>query len=231
MRPSATILRKFSCRIEPGQRIALVGESGCGKSTTVQLIERFYNVTRGQLLLDDQEISELNLQWLRSKIGIVSQEPVLFDLTIRENIAYGDHSRQDIPMEEIIDVATKANIHHFIETLPQGYDTHVGMKGVQMSGGEKQRIAIARSLLKNPTILLLDEATSAMDNQNEKIVQEALERAQESRTCIIIAHRLQTIKNCDLIFVVKNGRIIESGGHAELLKKHGVYYNMILLNS
>ncbi|CAF1200005.1 unnamed protein product [Didymodactylos carnosus] len=210
--------------------------SGCGKSTIIQLIERFYDVTKGHLFVDGYDIRELNLQWLRSQIAIVSQEPVLFDLTIRENIAYGDHSRsmEDVTMAEIMDVANKANIHDFIQTLPQGYETNVGMKGTQLSGGEKQRIAIARALLKQPKILLLDEATSAMDSKNEKIVQEALERAQldENRTTIMIAHRLSTIRNCDLICVIgQNGQIIEYGQHNELIKQCGYYYKLTLANS
>ncbi|CAF0751223.1 unnamed protein product [Adineta steineri] len=226
-RPTVLVLNKLQLSIKSGQRIALVGASGCGKSTIVQLLERFYDVTHGQLTLDGIDIQKLNLQWLRSRLGIVNQEPVLFNLTIAENITYG---LENIPMDEIVLAATKANIHEFIQQLPQGYDTKVGVKGSFLSGGEKQRIAIARVLIRQPKILLLDEATSAMDSYNERIVQETLEQAQTedpSRTSIIIAHRLSTIRSCDLIHVLEMGRIVESGTHTELLQKGGIYYKML----
>ncbi|CAF1147490.1 unnamed protein product [Adineta steineri] len=226
-RPAVLVLNKLQLSIKSGQRIALVGASGCGKSTIVQLLERFYNVTHGQLILDGVDIRQLNLQWLRSRLGVVSQEPVLFDLTIAENISYGF---ENIPIDEIILAATKANIHEFIQQLPLGYETKVGVKGSFLSGGEKQRIAIARVLIRRPKILLLDEATSAMDPYNEQIVQETLEQAQTedpSRTSIIIAHRLATIRSCDLIHVLEMGRIVESGTHTELIEKHGIYYKML----
>ncbi|CAF1200286.1 unnamed protein product [Adineta steineri] len=178
-------------------------------------------------LLDGVDIRKLNLQWLRSRLGVVSQEPVLFDLTIAENIAYG---LENIPMDEIVLAATKANIHQFIQQLPQGYETKVGVKGSFLSGGEKQRIAIARVLIRRPKILLLDEATSAMDPYNEQIVQVTLEQAQTedpSRTSLIIAHRLSTIRSCDLIYVLEMGRIVESGTHTELVQKGGIYYTML----
>ncbi|CAF0875542.1 unnamed protein product [Adineta steineri] len=226
-RPTVLVLNKLQLSIKSGQRIALVGVSGCGKSTIVQLLERFYDVTHGELLLDGVDIRKLNLQWLRSRLGVVSQEPVLFDLTIAENISYG---LENIPMDEIVHAATKANIHEFIQQLPQGYETKVGVKGSFLSGGEKQRIAIARVLIRRPKILLLDEATSAMDPHNEKIVQVTLEQAQTedpSRTSIIIAHRLSTIQSCDLICVLEMGRIVESGTHTELVQKGGIYYKML----
>ncbi|CAF1573079.1 unnamed protein product [Adineta steineri] len=226
-RPTVLVLNKLQLSIKSGQRIALVGASGCGKSTIVQLLERFYDVTHGQLILDGIDIRKLNLQWLRSRLGVVSQEPVLFDLTIAENISYG---LENIPMDEIVLAATKANIHQFIQQLPQGYETKVGVKGSFLSGGEKQRIAIARVLIRRPKILLLDEATSAMDPYNEQIVQVTLEQAQTedpSRTSIIIAHRLTTIRSCDLIHVLEMGRIVESGTHTELIEKHGIYYKML----
>ncbi|CAF4765805.1 unnamed protein product, partial [Rotaria sp. Silwood2] len=169
------------------------GASGYGKSTIIQLLERFYDVTNGRILLDGIDIRKLNIQWVRSHFGLVSQEPILFDLTIAENIAYGLES---VRMEDIINAASRANIHQFIEQLPEGYETNVGTKGIFLSGGEKQRIAIARVLLRRPKVLLLDEATSAMDSHNEQIVQEALEQAQTedpSRTSLMIAHRLSTI--------------------------------------
>ncbi|CAF4580354.1 unnamed protein product, partial [Rotaria sp. Silwood2] len=201
IRPTSIILKKFQLHIKPSQRVAFVGASGSGKSTIIQLLERFYDVTGGQLLIDGVDIRKLNLQLVRSHFGLVSQEPILFDLTIAENIAYG---LENVPMDDIINAANKANIHQFIEQLPRGYETKVGLKGSFLSGGEKQRIAIARVLLRRPKVLLLDEATSAMDSYNEQIVQEALDEAQtedSSRTSIIIAHRLSTIRSCDLICV------------------------------
>ncbi|CAF1214538.1 unnamed protein product [Adineta steineri] len=226
-RPAVLVLNKLQLSIKSGQRIALVGASGCGKSTIVQLLERFYDVSHGELLLDGVDIRKLNLQWLRSRLGVVSQEPVLFDLTIAENITYG---LENISIDEIILAATKANIHQFIQQLPLGYETKVGVKGSFLSGGEKQRIAIARVLIRRPKILLLDEATSAMDPYNEQIVQETLDQAQiedPSRTSIIIAHRLSTIRSCDLIHVLEMGRIVESGTHTELIQKGGIYYKML----
>ncbi|CAF0731721.1 unnamed protein product [Adineta steineri] len=226
-RPTVLVLNKLQLSIKSGQRIALVGASGCGKSTIVQLLERFYDVTQGQLTLDGVDIRQLNIQWLRSRLGVVSQEPVLFDLTIAENITYG---LENISIDEIILAATKANIHQFIQQLPLGYETKVGVKGSFLSGGEKQRIAIARVLIRRPKILLLDEATSAMDPYNEQIVQETLDQAQiedPSRTSIIIAHRLSTIRSCDLIHVLEMGRIVESGTHTELIQKGGIYYTML----
>ncbi|CAF3952799.1 unnamed protein product, partial [Rotaria sp. Silwood1] len=226
-RPQSIILRNFKLNIKPGQKVALVGTSGCGKSTTIQLIERFYDVNIGHLLIDSKDIRTLNLQWYRSQIGIVSQEPVLFDMSIRENIAYGDNSRKDIPLDEIIQAAKNANIHDFIQLLPYRYETNCGTKGTQLSGGQKQRIAIARALLRNPKILLLDEATSALDSENEKIVQDALDHAQQNRTSITIAHRLSTIQNADMICVFHNGEIVESGSHDELLALGGRYYQLV----
>ncbi|CAF3502579.1 unnamed protein product [Rotaria sp. Silwood1] len=227
-RPESIILRNFKLKIQPGQQVALVGTSGCGKSTTIQLIERFYDANIGRLLVDSKDVRTLNLHWYRSQIGIVSQEPVLFDMSIRENIAYGDNSRSDIPMDEIIQAAKYANIHNFIQKLPKGYETNCGTKGAQLSGGEKQRIAIARALIRDPKILLFDEATSALDSENERIVQEALDRAQQNRTSITIAHRLSTIQNADMICVLHNGVIVESGTHQELLALGGRYYRLAL---
>ncbi|CAF1611061.1 unnamed protein product [Rotaria magnacalcarata] len=230
-RPKKCVLNKFQLTIKPGQRVALIGSSGSGKSTVIQLLERFYEPIKGHVSLDGVDIRQLNIQWLRSRFGLVSQEPVLFNLTVAENIAYG---QENIPMEDIIDAATKANIHHFIEQLPQGYDTKVGMKGSHLSGGEKQRIAIARVLLRRPKILLLDEATSAMDAHNEQIVQEALEKAHTddpTRTSLIVAHRLSTIRLCDVICVLDHGIVIESGNHTDLMERRGFYYNMLVHNS
>ncbi|CAF1129551.1 unnamed protein product [Rotaria sordida] len=230
-RSTSIVLNKFQWNIKPGQRVALVGTSGCGKSTIIQLLERFYDVTSGRILLDGINIRRLNLQWVRSHIGLVSQEPILFDLTIAENIAYG---LENVPMEDIINAARRANIHQFIDQLPQGYETKVGLKGSFLSGGEKQRIAIARIILRRPKILLLDEATSAMDSYNEQLVQEALEQAQTedpSRTSLIIAHRLSTIRSCDSICVLDRGHIVETGTHTELTQRRGAYYKMLLQNN
>ncbi|KAK6165339.1 hypothetical protein SNE40_022285 [Patella caerulea] len=224
-RPDATVLSGFNLEINPGETVALVGHSGCGKSTTVQLVQRFYNPLEGNLTVEGEEMRQLNIQWLRSKIGIVSQEPILFDTTIADNIAYGDNSRQ-VPMDEIITAARNANIHQFIESLPLGYDTNVGDKGAQLSGGQKQRVAIARALVRNPKILLLDEATSALDTQSEQIVQEALDKARTGRTCIVIAHRLSTIQSADKIVLLRHGKVEESGTHSQLLEKKGAYYRL-----
>ncbi|XP_005876199.1 PREDICTED: multidrug resistance protein 1 [Myotis brandtii] len=233
-RPDVPVLQGLSLEVKKGQTLALVGSSGCGKSTVVQLLERFYDPLAGTVRIDSKEIKQLNVQWLRAQLGIVSQEPVLFDCSISENIAYGDNSRM-VSQEEIVRAAKEANIHHFIETLPDvitpllpdKYNTRVGDKGTQLSGGQKQRIAIARALVRQPRILLLDEATSALDTESEKVVQEALDKAREGRTCIVIAHRLSTIQNADLIVVFQNGKIREHGTHQQLLAQKGIYFSMV----
>uniref|UniRef100_A0A8C4JCN9 Phosphatidylcholine translocator ABCB4-like n=1 Tax=Dromaius novaehollandiae TaxID=8790 RepID=A0A8C4JCN9_DRONO len=229
-RPDVKVLQGLRLKVEKGQTLALVGSSGCGKSTVIQLLERFYDPLDGEMLFDDKNAKALNIQWLRSQIGIVSQEPILFDCTIAENIAYGDNSRE-VPREEIVSAAKKANIHSFIESLPNKYDTRAGDKGTQLSGGQKQRIAIARALVRQPQILLLDEATSALDTESEKVVQEALDKAREGRTCIVIAHRLSTIQNADKIAVVQNGKIVEQGTHQQLLAEKGIYYSLVNVQS
>uniref|UniRef100_A0A8C0SFK2 P-type phospholipid transporter n=1 Tax=Canis lupus familiaris TaxID=9615 RepID=A0A8C0SFK2_CANLF len=225
-RPKVPVLQGLSLKVKKGQTLALVGSSGCGKSTVVQLLERFYDPVAGTVLLDGQEAKKLNIQWLRAHLGIVSQEPVLFDCSIAENIAYGDNSRA-VSQDEIVNAAKAANIHPFIETLPHKYETRVGDKGTQLSGGQKQRIAIARALIRQPQILLLDEATSALDTESEKIVQEALDKAREGRTCIVIAHRLSTIQNADIIVVFQNGKVKEHGTHQQLLAQKGIYFSMV----
>ncbi|KAG8177020.1 hypothetical protein JTE90_029682 [Oedothorax gibbosus] len=224
-RPTVQILSGLDLDVEPGKTVALVGSSGCGKSTCVQLMERFYEPQSGSVLLDGTDVGEINVSNLRSHIGLVSQEPVLFSYSIAENIAYGDNSRH-VNIDEIIEAARKANIHNFISTLPQGYETPVGDKGTQLSGGQKQRIAIARALLRNPKILILDEATSALDAESEQIVQDALNKARSGRTCFIIAHRLTTVQNADVIMVMQKGRIVDKGTHEELLHRKGLYYKM-----
>uniref|UniRef100_A0A8D1ND96 ATP-binding cassette sub-family B member 5 n=1 Tax=Sus scrofa TaxID=9823 RepID=A0A8D1ND96_PIG len=225
-RPDVLILRNLSLSIEKGKTVAFVGSSGCGKSTFVQLMQRFYDPVKGQVLFDGVDAKELNVQWLRSQIAIVSQEPVLFNCSIAENIAYGDNSRV-VPLHEIKEVADAANIHSFIEGLPEKYNTQVGPKGTQLSGGQKQRLAIARALLRKPKILLLDEATSALDNESEKVVQHALDKASKGRTCLMVAHRLSTIQNADLIVVLHNGKIKEQGTHQELLKNRDIYFKLV----
>ncbi|XP_077454195.1 phosphatidylcholine translocator ABCB4-like [Stigmatopora argus] len=225
-RPNVPVLRGLKLEVSKGQTLALVGRSGCGKSTSIQLLERFYDATQGNVMIDSKSVKELNIQWLRSQIGIVSQEPVLFDCSIAENIAYGDNSRT-VTMEEIKAAAEAANIHNFIESLPKKYDTQAGDKGTQLSGGQKQRIAIARAIIRNPKLLLLDEATSALDVESEKVVQEALDKARQGRTCIIVAHRLSTIQNADRIAVFQEGMVVEEGTHQQLLSKRGVYHMLV----
>ncbi len=224
-RANVPVFKGLSTTIESGQTVALVGHSGCGKSTFIQLLQRFYEPISGTILIDNNSISKISANSLRSNIGIVSQEPVLFNRTIAENIAYGDQTR-NITMDEIIDAARKANIHNFIHSLPLGYETPVGQKGLQLSGGQKQRVAIARALIRNPQILLLDEATSALDSESEKVVQEALDQASIGRTCIIIAHRLSTIKDANEIWVFDKGKVKEYGKHDDLIRKKGIYYQL-----
>ncbi|XP_051872898.1 ATP-dependent translocase ABCB1 [Pristis pectinata] len=224
--PDVKVLQGLNIQINKGQTLALVGSSGCGKSTLVQLLERFYDVIGGQVLVDGKDTRSLNLSWLRQQMGIVFQEPLLFDCSIAENIAYGDNSKA-ITQEEIEEAAKAANIHSFIESLPEGYNTKAGDKGTQLSGGQKQRIAIARALIRKPKVLILDEATSALDNESEKIVQKALDEARQGRTCLIIAHRLSTIQNADSIAVIQNGNIVEIGTHNQLLAKEGVYHALV----
>ncbi|NWW34547.1 MDR1 protein, partial [Panurus biarmicus] len=225
-RPEVQVLQGLNVKVNKGQTLALVGSSGCGKSTSIQLLERFYDPVEGQVLADGCDTKSLHLQWLRSRLGLVSQEPILFDCSIAENIQYGDNSRV-VSQEEIEEAAKAANIHAFIEKLPEKYNTRVGEKGTQLSGGQKQRIAIARALVRNPAVLLLDEATSALDTESEKIVQKALDNARQGRTCIVIAHRLSTVQTADIIVVIQNGRVVEQGTHSQLLAKEGHYYALV----
>ncbi|KAI8440970.1 hypothetical protein MSG28_009258 [Choristoneura fumiferana] len=222
-RQEVEVLRGLSLEIPDGKRVALVGPSGCGKSTLIQLLQRLYDPEDGMVYMDDYSITgDLRLTTLRRNLGIVSQEPVLFDRTIAENIAYGDNTRT-VPIEQIVTAAKEANVHSFIAALPKGYETRIGARASQLSGGQKQRIAIARALVRNPRVLLLDEATSALDTHSEKVVQEALDRASEGRTCLIIAHRLATIQNADMIVVIDKGVVAETGTHKELIKLKGIY--------
>ncbi|OVA16637.1 ABC transporter [Macleaya cordata] len=226
-RPDEQIFNGFSLCIPSGTTSALVGQSGSGKSTVISLIERFYDPQAGEVLIDGINLKEFQLRWVRGKIGIVSQEPVLFTSSIKDNIAYG---KDGATLEEIRVAAELANAAKFIDKLPQGLDTLVGEHGTQLSGGQKQRIAIARAILKNPRILLLDEATSALDAESERIVQEALDRVMVNRTTIIVAHRLSTVRNSDMIAVINQGKIVEKGSHIELLKDpDGAYCQLIRL--
>ena len=219
-RAGRPVIDHLNLSIRPGETIALVGPSGGGKTTTCSLLPRFYDVTSGSITIDGQDVRSVTQQSLRQAIGLVQQDVYLFDGTIGENIAYG---RPDATQEEVVEAAKRANIHDFISSLPEGYDTVVGERGSRLSGGQKQRVAIARVFLKNPAILILDEATSALDNESEEAVQESLERLARDRTTIIIAHRLSTIKNADEIATVERGRVVERGTHDELLARNGTY--------
>ncbi|RLN63905.1 hypothetical protein BBJ29_004795 [Phytophthora kernoviae] len=224
-RPDAPILRNYSVTIEAGQTVAFVGASGGGKSTIISLLERFYDPKRGSILLDGRDLRNLNIKWLRSQIGLVSQEPVLFATTIADNIAAG----ANFTREDIIAAAKLANAHSFILSLPKDYDTLVGEKGVSLSGGQKQRVAIARAIIRQPKILVLDEATSALDAESERVVQDALNdlMSKTNMTTLVIAHRLSTIRHADKIMVLADGHVVEEGPHDELVDiEHGVYQNL-----
>ncbi|XP_065886381.1 ATP-dependent translocase ABCB1-like isoform X2 [Dysidea avara] len=224
-RPTIPVLQGLTVEVRVGQTLALVGPSGCGKSTVISLLERLYDPDVGTLRLDGNNLRALNIQWLRRQIGLVSQEPVLFDTTIADNIRYGANYKE-VTDEEIEMAAKNANIHNFITSLPQGYNTTVGSLGSQLSGGQKQRVAIARALIRDPKILLLDEATSALDTESEKVVQQALDAARLGRTSVVVAHRLSTIQNADCIAVIKDGVVIEIGSHGDLMSLRGAYYKL-----
>ncbi|CAO2184864.1 unnamed protein product [Urochloa humidicola] len=229
-RPDVQIFRDLCLTIHAGKTVALVGESGSGKSTAISLLQRFYDPDVGHILLDGVDIQKFQLRWLRQQMGLVSQEPALFNDTIRANIAYGKDGQAT--ESEIIAAAELANAHKFISSALQGYDTMVGERGAQLSGGQKQRVAIARAIVKDPRILLLDEATSALDAESERVVQDALDRVMVNRTTVIVAHRLSTIQNADLIAVVRNGVIIEKGKHDALINiKDGAYASLVALHS
>jgi len=241
----------LSITFQAGKTAALVGASGSGKSTIVSLVERFYDPVEGAVKLDGRNIKELNLKWLRSQIGLVSQEPILFATTIRENVAHGlintpfENADPEKKLALIKEACIKANAHDFISKLPNGYETMVGERGFLLSGGQKQRVAIARAIVSDPKVLLLDEATSALDTQSEGIVQDALDKAAAGkilaclkfrngflmwplgRTTITIAHRLSTIKDADAIYVMGDGLVLESGTHAELIAKDGAYARLV----
>lgn len=218
--PGEKVLDNINFEIGKGEVVALVGPSGGGKSTLVDLIPRFYDVTGGAIKFDGKDLRDLKIEDLRKFIGIVTQETILFNDSIKNNICYGS---TDFSEEDIFEAAKVANAHKFISEMPNGYDTEIGERGVKLSGGQRQRLAIARALLKNPDIMIFDEATSALDNESEKLVQEALDRLMKSRTVVVIAHRLSTIKNADKILVLQSGKIIQSGNHDRLLEQGGLY--------
>lgn len=217
------VLKKIDLLIEKGQTIALVGQSGSGKSTMVDLLPRFYDVAQGEILLDGKNIKDYNLKSLRNLLGYVNQNPILFNDTIYNNIAFG---MKNVSKDQVIEAAKVANAHDFILETENGYDTNIGDSGSKLSGGQRQRLSIARAVLKNPPVLILDEATSALDTESEKLVQEALENLMKNRTSIVIAHRLSTIKKADMICVMHEGQIVETGKHDELIKNKGIYYKL-----
>ena len=217
------VLSGIDLKVDVGHSLAIVGQSGVGKTTLIDLLLRFYDPQKGRILIDGQDIRGFSLRSLRGNIGLVSQETILFNDTVRANIAYG---RPDSSLDQIINAATQAYAHDFIMKLPRGYDTLIGERGMSLSGGERQRIAIARALLKDPPILILDEATSHLDSASERIVQEALEKLMQGRTVFIVAHRLSTVQDANYIVVLEKGRIIEQGRHSELLSKKGLYYRL-----
>jgi ATP-binding cassette subfamily B protein len=219
-RQGQPILTDIDFVASPDQVVALMGPTGSGKSTLTNLIPRFYNPTAGTIRIDGYDLRDIAIESLREKVGIVLQDPFLFSVSIAENIAYG---RRDASREEIIEAAKAARAHDFIESFPEGYDTHVGERGVTLSGGQKQRIAIARALLMDPRILILDDSTSSVDTETEHLIQQALDLLMEGRTTFVIAQRLVTLKNADLILVLDDGHIVQRGTHDELLAAGGLY--------
>ncbi|PYI27639.1 ABC multidrug transporter Mdr1 [Aspergillus indologenus CBS 114.80] len=229
-RAEQPVLRGLNLTVKPGQYVALVGPSGCGKSTTIALLERFYDAIAGKVLIDGKDITHLNVNSYRSFLSLVSQEPTLYQGTIRENILLGV-TGEDVPEEALVKACKEANIYDFIMSLPDGFNTVVGSKGGMLSGGQKQRVAIARALIRDPRVLLLDEATSALDSESEKVVQAALDAAARGRTTIAVAHRLSTIQKADVIYVFDQGKIVESGTHQELIRAKGRYFELVNLQS
>lgn len=224
MRATIPVFRNFNLKVNAGSSLALVGASGSGKSSVIALIQRFYDPLAGRIFIDGKDIITVNLRSLRQHIGLVQQEPALFASSIYDNILYG---KEDASESEVIEAAKTANAHNFVSALPEAYRTPVGERGLKLSGGQKQRIAIARAVLRSPAILLLDEATSALDAESEKLVQEALDRIMKGRTTIVIAHRLSSIRNADMIAMMKDGEILEYGTHAELMTMDRAYAQFV----
>jgi ATP-binding cassette subfamily B protein len=222
------VLKNVSFEIQPGERIGIVGKSGSGKTTIVNLLARFYDIEHGRILIDGVDIREMHKGDLRRQIGVVLQEPFLFRGTIYDNLTYG---LAETTPKDVIAATKAANAHDFIMRHPLGYDTYIGERGAGLSGGERQRISIARALLYDPKILILDEATSSVDTESEKLIQDALLRITEGRTTIAIAHRLSTLKNSDRIFVVDRGEIIENGTHEQLMARRGTYYKLVKIQT
>jgi len=223
-RPQQRILRGLSCETQPGKTLAIVGASGSGKSTIISLVQRLYDVDEGSVALDEVDVRDYDLEWMRRQMSVVPQEPILFNRSILDNIRYG---YPNATMEEVEVACAKANCLKFIQAFPDGFNTNVGEGGSQMSGGQKQRVAIARALVRQPKLLLLDEATSALDNESERLVQDALEAARKDSTTIVIAHRLTTVQGADEIIVVENGTIVERGQHGDLVAKKGKYFTLV----
>jgi ATP-binding cassette, subfamily B, bacterial MsbA len=222
------VLKNINLFIPKGNTVALVGPSGSGKSTLADLISRFYDVTEGEILYDDTNIKQIRQKSLREKIGIVAQEAVLFNDSIANNISFG---KENVKISDIEQASKAANAHEFIMNTEKQYRTNIGDRGNKLSGGQKQRISIARALLKNPDILVLDEATSALDSESEKLVQDALNKLMTNRTSVVIAHRLSTIRNADMIVVLSEGEIKETGSHDELIAKNGIYNKLVSLQN
>ena len=222
------ILKNFSLDIPIGKTVALVGQSGSGKSTIANLLTRFYDVNEGKIFIDGTDIKEIQLKSLRDLIGLVTQDSILFNDTIKGNIALGKPDASD---EEVIEALKIANAYEFVKELPEGIHTNIGDSGNKLSGGQKQRLSIARAVLKNPPIMILDEATSALDTESERLVQIALENMMQNRTSIVIAHRLSTIQKADIIVVMQKGKIVEQGNHLELLAKGGTYSKLVSMQS
>jgi ATP-binding cassette subfamily B protein/subfamily B ATP-binding cassette protein MsbA len=223
-RPGVPVIRDFNLKVLGGQIVALVGPSGAGKTTLTDLVARFHDPTTGSILLNGVDLRNIKLKSYRSLLAVVQQETFLFDGTIRENIAYG---RRGVTDEDVIDAAQRANAHEFITRLPDGYQTLIGERGFKLSGGQRQRLSIARAILAKPQILILDEATSNLDTESEQLIQASLSELFKGRTTFVIAHRLSTITHADLIVVVSEGRIVETGNHDTLMQNRGLYYEMV----
>lgn len=232
-RPDLTVLRGLNLKIKKGQSVGVVGASGCGKTTVISLLERFYDIKSGDIKINGQSLTSLDVHSYRATIGLVSQDTTLYQGSIRDNVLLGINSpnttssSKEEEEEKVIKACRDANIHDFIMSLPEGYNTDSGSKGLALSGGQRQRIAVARALIRNPQILLLDEATSALDTQSEEVVQRALEAAKKGRTTVAVAHRLSTIRDCDVIFVLERGRVVKEGTHDELIRRKGRYLEMV----